>query len=349
MGENSKIVETPLMRQYFKVKAEHPDALLLFRVGDFYETFGEDAVTASRVLGIVLTRRANGSAQFVELAGFPHHALDNYLPKLVRSGFKVAVCDQLEDPKLTKKIVKRGITELVTPGIAYSDQLLDQKENNYLCAASFDGKRGGVAFLDISTGTFRVAEGDLDYIDMLLSSMSPKEIVIQRGYRDGFRERFGDKYYLSYMDEWAFANQACEDKLKEQFSLASLKGFGVEGMNLAITAAGAILFYLEQNHNKSVSQLCSIGRIERDRYVWLDRFTVRNLELFASAAPDGVSLLQVIDKTCCPLGARLLRNWLSLPIKELDEIRERHSVVEAFYNDSCRLDELRELLGNVGD
>lgn len=349
MGENSKIVETPLMRQYFKVKAEHPDALLLFRVGDFYETFGEDAVTASRVLGIVLTRRANGSAQFVELAGFPHHALDNYLPKLVRSGFKVAVCDQLEDPKLTKKIVKRGITELVTPGIAYSDQLLDQKENNYLCAASFDGKRGGVAFLDISTGTFRVAEGDLDYIDMLLSSMSPKEIVIQRGYRDGFRERFGDKYYLSYMDEWAFANQACEDKLKEQFSLASLKGFGVEGMNLAITAAGAILFYLEQNHNKSVSQLCSIGRIERDRYVWLDRFTVRNLELFASAAPDGVSLLQVIDKTCCPLGARLLRNWLSLPIKEMDEIRERHSVVEAFYNDSCRLDELRELLGNVGD
>ena len=349
MGENSKIVETPLMRQYFKVKAEHPDALLLFRVGDFYETFGEDAVTASRVLGIVLTRRANGSAQFVELAGFPHHALDNYLPKLVRSGFKVAVCDQLEDPKLTKKIVKRGITELVTPGIAYSDQLLDQKENNYLCAASFDGKRGGVAFLDISTGTFRVAEGDLDYIDMLLSSMSPKEIVIQRGYRDGFRERFGDKYYLSYMDEWAFANQACEDKLKEQFSLASLKGFGVEGMNLAITAAGAILFYLEQDHNKSVSQLCSIGRIERDRYVWLDRFTVRNLELFASAAPDGVSLLQVIDKTCCPLGAGLLRNWLSLPIKELDEIRERHSVVEAFYNDSCRLDELRELLGNVGD
>lgn len=349
MGENSKIVETPLMRQYFKVKAEHPDALLLFRVGDFYETFGEDAVTASRVLGIVLTRRANGSAQFVELAGFPHHALDNYLPKLVRSGFKVAVCDQLEDPKLTKKIVKRGITELVTPGIAYSDQLLDQKENNYLCAASFDGKRGGVAFLDISTGTFRVAEGDLDYIDMLLSSMSPKEIVIQRGYRDGFRERFGDKYYLSYMDEWAFANQACEDKLKEQFSLASLKGFGVEGMNLAITAAGAILFYLEQNHNKSVSQLCSIGRIERDIYVWLDRFTVRNLELFASAAQDGVSLLQVIDKTCCPLGARLLRNWLSLPIKELDEIRERHSVVEAFYNDSCRLDELRELLGNVGD
>ncbi len=349
MGENSKIVETPLMRQYFKVKAEHPDALLLFRVGDFYETFGEDAVTASRVLGIVLTRRANGSAQFVELAGFPHHALDNYLPKLVRSGFKVAVCDQLEDPKLTKKIVKRGITELVTPGIAYSDQLLDQKENNYLCAASFDGKKGGVAFLDISTGTFRVAEGDLDYIDMLFSSMSPKEIVIQRGYRDGFRERFGDKYYLSYMDEWAFANQACEDKLKEQFSLASLKGFGVEGMNLAITAAGAILFYLEQNHNKSVSQLCSIGRIERDRYVWLDRFTVRNLELFVSAAPDGVSLLQVIDKTCCPLGARLLRNWLSLPIKELDEIRERHSVVEAFYNDSCRLDELRELLGNVGD
>ncbi len=349
MGENSKIVETPLMRQYFKVKAEHPDALLLFRVGDFYETFGEDAVTASRVLGIVLTKRANGTAQSVELAGFPHHALDNYLPKLVRSGFKVAVCDQLEDPKLTKKIVKRGITELVTPGIAYSDRLLEQKENNYLCAASFDGKQGGIAFLDISTGTFRVAEGDLDYIDMLLSSMSPKEVVVQKGYRDGFRERFGDKYYLSYMDEWAFATQACEDKLKEQFSLASLKGFGIEGMSLAITAAGAILFYLEQNHNKSVSQLCSIQRIERDRYVWLDRFTVRNLELFASAAPDGVSLLQVIDNTCCPLGARLLRNWLSLPVKELEEIRERHAAVEAFYNDSCRLDELRVLLGNVGD
>ena len=344
-----KVVETPLMKQYYKVKTEHPDALLLFRVGDFYETFGEDAITASKILGIVLTRRANGAAQFVELAGFPHHALDNYLPKLVRSGLKVAVCDQLEDPKLTKKIVKRGVTELVTPGIAYSEQLLNQKENNYLCAACFNGDRGGVAFLDISTGTFKVAEGDLDYIDMLLSSMSPKEIVIQRGYKEGFRERFGDKFYISFLDEWAFAELACVDKLKKQFSLDSLKGFGVADMRLAITAAGAVLFYLEQNHNKSVQQLCSIQRIEKDKYVWLDRFTVRNLEVFASSSPDGVSLLQVIDKTCSPLGARLLRNWLALPIKDLDEIVARHSIVEAFTSNSSELEEARDYLSNVGD
>ena len=246
MDEENKIAQTPLMKQYFSVKAQHPDALLLFRVGDFYETFGEDARIASKVLGIVLTKRANGYASSVDLAGFPHHAIDTYLPKLVRGGYKVAVCDQLEDPKLTKKIVKRGVTELVTPGIAYNEQLLTQKENNFLAAVNFSGKKAGVAFLDVSTGTFEVGEGSIDYVEMLLSNFSPKEIVLQREYVKGFRERFGNSFYLSVMDEWAFVESACEEKLKKQFRLSSLKGFGVQKFPLGVTAAGAVLFYLEQ-------------------------------------------------------------------------------------------------------
>ena len=323
MTEKKKIVETPLMKQYFEVKSQHPDALLLFRVGDFYETFGDDAITASKVLGIVLTKRANGSAQHVELAGFPHHSLETYLPKLVRAGYKVAVCDQLEDPKLTKKIVKRGVTELVTPGIAYSEQLLTQKENNFLGAVYFKGDKGGVAFLDISTGEFKVAEGTLDYIEVLLSNFAPKEIVLQKGYQCGFRERFGNNYYISTMDEWAFVPQACEDKLKKQFGLNSLKGFGVENLPLGITAAGAILFYLEQNQNTGIAHLCSISRIDRGSFVWMDRFTFRNLEIFqSSAGGEGTSLLDVIDKCSSPLGARLLRNWLAMPLKDLEEMEE---------------------------
>ena len=350
MTEKKKIVETPLMKQYFEVKSKHPDALLLFRVGDFYETFGDDAVTASKVLGIVLTKRANGSAQHVELAGFPHHSIETYLPKLVRAGYKVAVCDQLEDPKLTKKIVKRGVTELVTPGIAYSDQLLCQKENNYLGAVYFKGDKGGVAFLDISTGTFKVAEGSLDYIEVLLSNFAPKEVVLQKGYQCGFRERFGNNYYISTMDEWAFVPQACEDKLKKQFSLSSLKGFGVENLTLGTTAAGAILFYLEQNQNTGVAHLCSISRIDRGSFVWMDRFTFRNLEIFSSSAGnEGTSLLDVIDKTSSPLGARLLRNWLAMPLKDLEQIEARHSVVDTFVAHDGATQEVQQRLSDIGD
>ena len=350
MTEKKKIVETPLMKQYFEVKAQHPDALLLFRVGDFYETFGDDAVTASKVLGIVLTKRANGSAQHVELAGFPHHSIETYLPKLVRAGYKVAVCDQLEDPKLTKKIVKRGVTELVTPGIAYSEQLLTQKENNWLGAVFFKGDKGGVAFLDISTGTFKVAEGSLDYIEVLLSNFAPKEVVLQKGYQCGFRERFGNNYYISTMDEWAFVPQACEDKLKKQFGLNSLKGFGVENLPLGITAAGAILFYLEQNQNTGIAHLCSISRIDRGSFVWMDRFTFRNLEIFqSSAGGEGTSLLDVIDKCSSPLGARLLRNWLAMPLKDLEEMEKRHSVVDTFVNHPGAVEEIQERLSNIGD
>ena len=350
MTEKKKIVETPLMKQYFEVKSKHPDALLLFRVGDFYETFGDDAVTASKVLGIVLTKRANGSAQHVELAGFPHHSIETYLPKLVRAGYKVAVCDQLEDPKLTKKIVKRGVTELVTPGIAYSDQLLTQKENNYLGAVYFKGDKGGVAFLDISTGAFKVAEGSLDYIEVLLSNFAPKEVVLQKGYQCGFRERFGNNYYISTMDEWAFVPQACEDKLKKQFSLNSLKGFGVENLTLGTTAAGAILFYLEQNQNTGVAHLCSISRIDRGSFVWMDRFTFRNLEIFnSSVGNEGTSLLDVIDKTSSPLGARLLRNWLAMPLKDLEQIEARHSVVDTFVAHDGATSEVQQRLSDIGD
>ena len=350
MTEKKKIVETPLMKQYFEVKSKHPDALLLFRVGDFYETFGDDAVTASKVLGIVLTKRANGSAQHVELAGFPHHSIETYLPKLVRAGYKVAVCDQLEDPKLTKKIVKRGVTELVTPGIAYSDQLLTQKENNYLGAVYFKADKGGVAFLDISTGAFKVAEGSLDYIEVLLSNFAPKEVVLQKGYQCGFRERFGNNYYISTMDEWAFVPQACEDKLKKQFSLNSLKGFGVENLTLGTTAAGAILFYLEQNQNTGVAHLCSISRIDRGSFVWMDRFTFRNLEIFSSSAGnEGTSLLDVIDKTSSPLGARLLRNWLAMPLKDLEQIEARHAVVDTFVVHDGATQEVQQRLSDIGD
>ncbi|MEG2848790.1 MAG: DNA mismatch repair protein MutS, partial [Bacteroidales bacterium] len=350
MNENKKIAETPLMKQYFEVKSQHPNALLLFRVGDFYETFGEDAIIASKILGIVLTKRANGQAQYVELAGFPHHSIDTYLPKLVKSGYKVAVCDQLEDPKLTKKIVKRGVTELVTPGIAYSDQLLNQKENNFLCSVYFSQDKGGIAFLDVSTGTFKVAEGTLEYIELLLSNFTPKEVLVPKGYQAGFKERFGDSYYVSTMDEWAFVPEACHEKLKKQFGLHSLKGFGVERLTLGTTAAGAILFYLEQNHNTGVTHLCSISRIDKGSFVWMDKFTFRNLEIFTSAGgSDGVSLLNVLDKCSSPLGARLLRNWLAMPVKEKDEIENRHNIVEYFFNNVSIMQQIKERIGNVGD
>ena len=350
MDEEKNIVQTPLMKQYFNVKAQHPDALLLFRVGDFYETFGEDAQIASRVLGIVLTKRANGAASSVDLAGFPHHAIDTYLPKLVKSGYKVAVCDQLEDPKLTRKIVKRGITELVTPGIAFSDQLLNRKENNFLAALHFSGKRAGVAFLDISTGTFEVGEGSVDYIEMLLSNFSPKEVVLRKEYLNGFKERFGNNFYISVMDEWAFVESACEERLKKQFGLKSLKGFGVEKFPLGVTAAGAALFYLEQNHATDISHVCSISRIEGSEFVWLDRFTIRNLEIFSPAMGEGgAALIDIMDVCASTLGSRLLRSWMTMPLKESAKIEERLAVVEYFVKYGQQRTELREYLSQVGD
>lgn len=356
MGEK-KIVETPLMKQFFAVKAQHPEAILLFRVGDFYETFGDDAVVASKVLGIVLTKRANGSAQHVELAGFPHHSIDTYLPKLVRAGYKVAVCDQLEDPKLTKKIVRRGVTELVTPGVVYNEQLLPQKENNFLASVCFEKDKAGVAFLDISTGTFRVAEGSMNYIDLLLTNMAPKEILVERGYAKGFRERFQTNAYISTLDEWAFVYETSYEKLKKHFGLDSLKGFGVEGMNLSLTAAGAILYYLENNQQahceyfptRGLSHLCSISRIDSDDFVWLDRFTVRNLELIYPSTPDGVSLLGTIDRCASPMGGRLLRHWVSMPSKHLEEIKARHEVVEDFTLHTEVMDTVREKISEMGD
>lgn len=350
MDEEKNIVQTPLMKQYFNVKAQHPDALLLFRVGDFYETFGEDAQIASRVLGIVLTKRANGAASSVDLAGFPHHAIDTYLPKLVKSGYKVAVCDQLEDPKLTRKIVKRGITELVTPGIAFSDQLLNRKENNFLAALHFSGKRAGVAFLDISTGTFEVGEGSVDYIEMLLFNFSPKEVVLRKEYLNGFKERFGNNFYISVMDEWAFVESACEERLKKQFGLKSLKGFGVEKFPLGVTAAGAALFYLEQNHATDISHVCSISRIEGSEFVWLDRFTIRNLEIFSPAMGEGgAALIDIMDVCASTLGSRLLRSWMTMPLKESAKIEERLAVVEYFVKYGQQRTELREYLSQVGD
>src|SRR5574344_2496644 len=279
------------MKQYLNIKAKHPDAILLFRVGDFYETFSDDAIRASEILGITLTRRANGSASSVELAGFPHHALDTYLPKLVRAGQRVAVCDQLEDPKFAKTIVKRGITELVTPGVAYNEQLLDLKENNFLCAMFFSKDEGGVAFVDVSTGTFKVAQGTLDYLEVLLSDMKPKEMLLQKGYEAGFKKKFGEDFYITSMDDWAFVPEACEDKLKKQFGDKALKGFGIDGRTLAKTAAGAALFYLEQNHITDAAQINSVSRIDGKNFVWLDKFTVRNLEVFTTVAAGGVSLI----------------------------------------------------------
>ena len=345
-----KIAETPLMKQYFKVKAQYPEAVLLFRVGDFYETFADDALIASKVLGIVLTKRANGSKSSVPLAGFPHHSLDIYLPKLVRAGYKVAVCDQLEDPKLTKKIVKRGVTELVTPGIAFNDQLLTQKENNFLCGLTFEKDRCGAAFLDVSTGAFQVAEGSLDYIFNLVSSFAPKELLVPRSYRKGVQEKFGEQYYISTLEEWAFVYESSVEKLKRQFGVDSLKGFAIDSFPLGVISAGALLFYLEQTHHSGLKNICSISRIDEARFVWMDRFTFRNLEIFSSSAGgEGVPLISVMDKCSSPMGARLLRSWLAMPVMDLDELESRYSVVQHFVDNCEDLRQVQQHLGDTGD
>ncbi len=345
-----KIVDTPLMKQYAEMKAKHPDAILLFRVGDFYETFSDDAIEASEILGITLTRRANGVAQYVELAGFPHHALDSYLPKLVRAGKRVAICEQLEDPKLTKKLVKRGITELVTPGVAMTDTVLNRAENNFLAAVHF-GKGGltGVAFLDISTGEFLAGEGNADTVDKLLANMAPKELLVQRGTRSHAAETFSQPYLMFELEDWLFTTDAAEERLRKQFGTSSLKGFGIGRMHAAVVAAGAILHYLDLTNHTRIGHIRSISRIEQDKYVRLDSFTIRNLELLEPLQPEGKSLLGVIDRTVSPMGSRLLRQWLAFPLKDPKAINDRLDIVEHLFRcPDCRED-IVEQIKAVGD
>lgn len=344
-----KIVETPLMKQFFEMKKKHPDAIMLYRVGDFYETFSTDAVTASEILGITLTKRANGPGQHIELAGFPHHALDTYLPKLVRAGKRVAICEQLEDPKLTKKLVKRGITELVTPGVAINGNMLDYRENNFLGAVHFGKNACGVAFLDISTGEFLTAEGTIDYIDKLLANFSPKEVLVERSCKKRFDQSFTAKYLTFELDDWMMTGEAAHDRLLKQFETKNLKGFGVDKMQNAIVASGAILFYLDLTQHTQISHITSLARIEEEKFVRLDRFTVRNLELVEPMCEDGKSLLNVIDRTVCPMGARLLRRWTLFPLKSVKQINDRLDVVEHFFKDREGRELIQRQLELVGD
>lgn len=343
-----KIAETPLMKQYNKMKAQHPDAILLFRVGDFYETFSKDAVKTADILGITLTKRANGAASYVELAGFPHHAIDTYLPKLVRAGQRVAICEQLEDPKKTKKIVKRGIIELVTPGVSFNDNVLEHKENNFLAAVYFDKQQAGVAFVDISTGEFYTSQGDFAYVDKLLSNFEPKEVLFERGKEQQFRDAFG-KYYTFPMEDWAFNEKGASEKLLQHFQTTSLKGFGITSYPLGVVASGAILHYLELTKHQQIRHITGISRIEESAYVWLDRFTVRNLELFSSLHEGAKTLVQVLDKTACPMGARLLKRWVALPLKTVSKIQNRQAVVTALLQNTEVAEALFETIHQVGD
>lgn len=345
----AKIVETPLMKQYFEIKAQNPDAILLFRVGDFYEMYGKDAVVGAEILGIVQTKRANGTGLFVEMAGFPHHALDTYLPKLVRAGKRVAICDQLEDPKMTKKLVKRGITELVTPGVSINDTVLNHKENNFLAAVHFEKNTCGISFLDISTGEFMTAEGTTDYIDKLLNNFSPKEVLIERNSKKRFEELFGSRFFTFEMDDWIFTADAANERLLKHFETKNLKGFGVQHLKLGIVAAGAILYYLDQTQHTHISHIISLTRIEEERYVRLDKFTVHSLELVGAMNEDGKSLLDVIDKTISPMGSRMLRRWVLFPLKDIKPIEERQNVVEYFFKHPDVKELLDEQLGQIGD
>ncbi len=345
----AKVVETPLMKQYFEVKAKHPDAILLFRVGDFYEMYGEDAVIGAEILGIVQTKRANGVGTHIEMAGFPHHALDTYLPKLVRAGKRVAICDQLEDPKLTKKLVKRGITELVTPGVSINDNILNHKENNFLASIHFGKSTCGIAFLDISTGEFLTAEGTPDYIDKLLNNFSPKEVLIERNNKKHFEELFGPRFFIFELEDWIFTSEAAHDRLLKHFETKNLKGFGVQHLTLGIIASGAILYYLDQTQHTHISHITSLSRIEEERFVRLDKFTVRSLELVSTMNEEGTSLLQVIDKTISPMGSRLLRRWILFPLKNVQPIEERQAVVEHFFRHPDMKELLNEQLEQIGD
>lgn len=345
----AKAAETPLMKQYNQFKSQHPDAILLFRVGDFYETFGEDAILTSQILGIVLTRRANGSASYIELAGFPHHSIDAYLPKLVRAGHRVAICEQLEDPKMTKTIVKRGVVELVTPGVSVNDKVLEQKENNFLASIFYDKKNIGIAFVDISTGEFYLSEGTREYIDKLLQNYKPSEVVILKTQISQFKESFGDKFLLAPFDDWVFTTDYANEVLLKHFQTSSLKGFGVETLTDGIIAAGAALHYLYETQNYKIQHINKIKRIEEELYVWLDRFTIRNLELVQSYNENAVTLLQILDKTQTPMGSRMLRKWLVMPLKEQVMIEERLSVVKHFVEDREGATSLLQTLHQVGD
>lgn len=337
------------MKQYNAIKSKYPDALLLFRIGDFYETFGEDAVRASQVLGIVLTQRKNGAASHVELAGFPHHSLDTYLPKLVRAGYRVAICDQLEDPKMTKTIVKRGVTELVTPGVSMNDQVLDQRSNNFLASVHFSGQKAGLALLDISTGEFMSAEGGLPYIAKLVQSFNPSEVLFQRHHENRFLDVFGGKYHTFRLDDWVFTRDFGYDLLLKHFKTKSLKGFGVEEMDLAVIAAGAVLHYLRETHHEKLDHIAGLSRIDEDNYVWLDRFTIRNLELLQPTHDGAASLLTVMDRTVSPMGSRLLKRWMVLPLKQIGPISERHKAVAYFIKQVNVADEIRGHIEKIGD
>lgn len=344
--------DTPLLKQYFAVKAQHPEAVLLYRVGDFYETYSDDAVLVSKVLGLVQTKRSNGDKEAVPMAGFPHHAIEQYLTRLIRAGYKVAVCDQLEDPKLvgSRTLVKRGVTEMVTPGIAFGENMLEQKEHNYLTGLTFSKDQCGAAFLDVSTGTFQVAQGSTAYIGTLIASLAPKEIVVQRGNEKRVKELYGDTLYVSTLDEWAFVYDAAVEKLKRQLRVDSLKGYAIDSYPLGVSSAGALIVYLEQTQHTGLANICSISRIDEDKFVWMDKFTIRNLEIFsASAGGEGVSLVSVIDKCCSPMGSRLLRGWLAMPSLDLNELNARYDIVGHFTDNGELLNEVQCHISNIGD
>jgi DNA mismatch repair protein MutS len=349
VSSQKAVAETPLMKQYNQIKARHPEALLLFRVGDFYETFGEDAIKTSKILGIILTKRKNGSASEIELAGFPHHSLDTYLPKLVRAGQRVAICDQLEDPKMTKTIVKRGVTELVTPGVSFNDQVLEQGKNNFLCAIHFGKDEHGIAFLDVSTGEFLVAQGTKEYIDKLISGFDPSEIVFQKNKTKDFQTHFGDHYHTFRLDDWAFTEEFAKESLNKHFGTKTLKGFGIENLSQAIIAAGAVFYYLSENQHQRLGHITSISRIEEEKYVWLDRFTVRNLELVYSTNENATTLADIVDKTYTPMGGRLMKRWMVLPLKDEKPINERLDVVDFLKKNEEIAFELGQRLREIGD
>lgn len=344
--------DTPMLKQYFAVKAQHPEAVLLYRVGDFYETYSDDAILVSKVLGLVQTKRSNGDKEAVPMAGFPHHAIEQYLTRLIRAGYKVAVCDQLEDPKLVgnRTLVKRGVTEMVTPGIAFGENMLEQKEHNFLTGLTFSKDQCGAAFLDVSTGTFQVAQGSTGYIGTLIASLSPKEIVVRRGFEKTVKELYGENLYVSTMDEWAFVHDAAVEKLKKQLHVESLKGYAIDTYPLGVCSAGALVVYLEQTQHAGLANICSISRIDEDKFVWMDRFTLRNLEVFnASAGGEGVSLVNVVDKCCSPMGSRLLRSWLAMPSMDLKELGDRFDIVECFTKNEELLTGIQERISNIGD
>ena len=348
-AKEKEIKETPLMKQYNEIKRKYPDACLLFRVGDFYETFGDDAVRASKILGITLTKRGAGSATETALAGFPHHSINTYLPKLVKAGLRVAICDQLEDPKMTKTIVKRGVTELVTPGVSMNDEVLNSKTNNFLASIYFGKKIIGVSFLDVSTGEFLTSEGNQEYIDKLLQNFSPSEILVPKQNKGDFKEKFGDNFHAFYLEDWVYKEDYATETLINHFQTNSLKGFGIEELSSGIIASGAILYYLSETQHNRIQHITSIHRIAEDAYVWMDRFTIRNLELYHSYNPNAVTLLDVIDKTLSPMGGRMLKRWLALPLKDANKIKSRHEVVAYFKENQDILQEVQNQIKQISD